>query len=179
MEQGERHSRVWPERGANWFELRNGTGFSVFDWSHVLLSPVSSPLPPAPPLFSPLSLLPITIILNMARGRKSANGISPAPTADAPSDSTATPPPRSILPIPPTPSQSRDVVKVNNASPTELKNALDDAIKRVRIVISLAALSPNNVIRTHHYSTFPDPIFSSKSISTLTCASPLAGLVYS
>jgi len=66
----------------------------------------------------------------MARGRKAANGTSPAPAADSPSDSTATPPPRSILPIPPTPRQSRDVVKVNNASLTELKNALDDAIKR-------------------------------------------------
>lgn len=74
----------------------------------------------------------------MARGRKAAtNGTSPAPAADSPSDSTATPLPRSILPIPPTPRQSRDVVKVNNASPTELKNALDDAIKRVRIVLSL------------------------------------------
>jgi signal peptidase complex subunit 2 len=82
----------------------------------------------------------------MARGRKAANGTGPAPAADSPSDSTATPPPRSILPIPPTPHQSRDMVKVNNANLTELKNALDDAIKRVRTVISLAALSPNNVI---------------------------------
>jgi signal peptidase complex subunit 2 len=36
------------------------------------------------------------------------------------------------LPIPPTTPKSRDVVKVNNANLIELKNALDDAIKRVR-----------------------------------------------
>ncbi|KAI0000849.1 microsomal signal peptidase 25 kDa subunit-domain-containing protein [Russula vinacea] len=66
----------------------------------------------------------------MARIRKGVNGTSPAPAADSPSDSTATPPPRSVVPIPPTTPKSRDVVKVNNASLIELKNALDDAIKR-------------------------------------------------
>ncbi|KAI0251208.1 microsomal signal peptidase 25 kDa subunit-domain-containing protein [Lactifluus subvellereus] len=66
----------------------------------------------------------------MARGRKGVNGNSPAAAIDPPSDSTPTPPPRSVLPITPTPSKDRDVVKVNNASLSELKNALDDAIKR-------------------------------------------------
>ncbi|KAI0002134.1 microsomal signal peptidase 25 kDa subunit-domain-containing protein [Russula compacta] len=66
----------------------------------------------------------------MVRGRKGVNGNNPAAATDSRSDSTATPPPRSILPITPTPSKDRDVVKVNNASLTELKNALDDAIKR-------------------------------------------------
>jgi hypothetical protein len=119
---------------------RERSRFTVFDcrFSHVSFS---SPLPP---LFPPFSLLPITIISNMARGRKGANGTSPTPAADSPSD-TATPP-RSILPIPPTPPKSRDVVKVNNASLVELKNALDDAIKRVRSILSPAAPSPNDVI---------------------------------
>ncbi|KAI0302418.1 microsomal signal peptidase 25 kDa subunit-domain-containing protein [Multifurca ochricompacta] len=66
----------------------------------------------------------------MARGRKIINGKEPATATDPPSESTPTPPPRSILPITPTPSKDHDVVKVNNASLTELKNALDDAIKR-------------------------------------------------
>jgi len=66
----------------------------------------------------------------MARGKKAANGNNPAAAAESRSDSTATPPPRSILPITPTPSKDRDVVKVNNSSLVELKNALDDAIKR-------------------------------------------------
>ena len=137
----ESYHRVWPDRGANWFELGNGTDlrFLIAEFSlaksHVLLSPSSSPL--SPPSFCSPFLLPITFLSNMGRGRKAANGTSLAPAADSPSDSTATPPPRSILPIPPTPRLSRDVVKVNNASPTELKNALDDAIKRVRIVIFL------------------------------------------
>jgi hypothetical protein len=74
-------------------------------------------------------------ITEMARGRKDVNGNVPAAATDSPSDSTPTPPPRSILPITPTPSKDRDVVKVNNASLTELKNALDDAIKRVRSII--------------------------------------------
>ena len=82
----------------------------------------------------------------MARGRKGVNGTSSVPAADSPSDSTPTPPPRSILPIPPTPPKSRDVVKVNNSSLTELKNALDDAIKRVRSILSLPAPTPNDVI---------------------------------
>jgi hypothetical protein len=68
----------------------------------------------------------------MARGKKAVNGGDSAAAVDSPSDSTPTPPPRSILPITPTPSKDRDVVKVNNANLTELKNALDDAIKRVR-----------------------------------------------
>ncbi|KAH9067555.1 microsomal signal peptidase 25 kDa subunit-domain-containing protein [Lactarius vividus] len=66
----------------------------------------------------------------MARGRKVVNGNEPAVNTDSPSDATPTPQPRSIFPITPTPSKDRDVVKVNNASLTELKNALDDAIKR-------------------------------------------------
>ncbi|KAI9441714.1 microsomal signal peptidase 25 kDa subunit-domain-containing protein [Lactarius indigo] len=66
----------------------------------------------------------------MARGRKTVNGNEPALNTDSPSDATPTPQPRSIFPITPTPSKDRDVVKVNNASLTELKNALDDAIKR-------------------------------------------------
>ncbi len=68
----------------------------------------------------------------MARGRKAVNGKEPAVDTDSPSNATPTPQPRSILPIAPSPSKDRDVVKVNNASLTELKNALDDAIKRVR-----------------------------------------------
>ncbi|KAH9036193.1 microsomal signal peptidase 25 kDa subunit-domain-containing protein [Lactarius pseudohatsudake] len=66
----------------------------------------------------------------MARGRKAVNGNEPAVNTESPSDATPTPQPRSIFPIAPTPSKDRDVVKVNNASPAELKNALDDAIKR-------------------------------------------------
>jgi signal peptidase complex subunit 2 len=68
----------------------------------------------------------------MARGKKAVKGSDSAAAVDSPSDSTPTPPPRSILPITPIPSKDRDVVKVNNANLTELKNALDDAIKRVR-----------------------------------------------
>jgi hypothetical protein len=68
----------------------------------------------------------------MARGRRAVNGKGPAGDTDSPSDATPTPQTRSIFPITPTPSKDRDVVKVNNASLTELKNALDDAIKRVR-----------------------------------------------
>jgi hypothetical protein len=69
----------------------------------------------------------------MARGKKAANGNNnPAAAVESRSDSTATPPPRSILPITPTPSKDRDDVKVNNSSLVELKNALDDVIKRVR-----------------------------------------------
>jgi hypothetical protein len=81
----------------------------------------------------------------MARGKKAANGNNPAAAAESRSDSTATPPPRSILPITPTPSKDRDVVKVNNSSLVELKNALDDAIKRVRSIVPYPAalLSPN------------------------------------
>jgi hypothetical protein len=45
MEQGERSGRVWPNRGANWFELGNCTDLPILiAESHVLLSPVSSPL---------------------------------------------------------------------------------------------------------------------------------------
>ena len=86
------------------------------------------------PLFSSSLSPPERSISNMARGKKGANGNGPAPAAESTSDSTATPPPRSILPITPTPSKDRDVVKVNNSSLVELKNALDDAIKRVRSV---------------------------------------------
>jgi len=68
--------------------------------------------------------------IKMVRGRKGVNGNDPSAATDSPSDSTSTPPPRSILPITPTPSKDREVVKVNNASVIELKNALDDAIKR-------------------------------------------------
>lgn len=71
----------------------------------------------------------------MARGKKAANGSNnPAAAAESRSDSTATPP-RSILPITPTHSKDRDDVKVNNSSLIELKNALDDVIKRVRSIV--------------------------------------------
>lgn len=96
------------------------------------------------PLLSPLFLsflLPIRIILKMVRGRKGINGNNSAAATDSRSDSTATPPPRSILPITPTLSKDRDVVKVNNASLTELKNALDDAIKRVRSTLSRSVIA--------------------------------------
>jgi hypothetical protein len=150
--------------GSNWRERYR---FAVFDCRAWPKSHVSFPkfplLSPAPPFLLFFSPLPITIISNMARGRKPANGTSPAPAADSRSDSTPTPPPRSILPIRPTTRQSRDVVKVNNASPTELKNALDDAIKRVRIVIVLVVLSPNNVIRTHLIVPFPTRSFQTNS----------------
>jgi hypothetical protein len=94
-------------------------------------------------LFSSLFLFNSLIIpsparyfnIKMARGRKGVNGNSLAAAIDSPSDSTPTPPPRSLLPITPTPSKDRDVVKVNNASLSELKNALDDAIKRVRSIL--------------------------------------------
>ncbi|KAN0127392.1 Microsomal signal peptidase 25 kDa subunit (SPC25) domain containing protein [Lactarius tabidus] len=66
----------------------------------------------------------------MPRGRRAVNGKEPAADTDSHSEATPTPQPRSIFPITPTPSKDRDVVKVNNASLTELKNALDDAIKR-------------------------------------------------
>ena len=70
----------------------------------------------------------------MPRGRRAVNGSENPVDTDSPSNDTPTPPPRSIFPITPTPSKDRDIVKVNNASLTELKNALDDAIKRVRNV---------------------------------------------
>jgi hypothetical protein len=65
------------------------------------------------------------------------------------------------LPIPPTPPKSRDVVKVNNASLTELKNALDDAIKRVRSILSPPAPTPNDVI--HLLVPFPTRSFQANS----------------
>ena len=77
----------------------------------------------------------------MARGKRAVNGKGLA-ADDDPSDATPTPQPRSIFPITPTPSKDRDVVKVNNASLTELKNALDDAIKRVRNnILSLCVIA--------------------------------------
>ncbi len=147
--------------GANWFELGNGTDLPLLIAE--LCQVTRSPFLSLPSLIILLSLLLITLISNMARGRKPVNGPSPAPAADPSSDSTATPPPRSVLPIPPTPRQSRDVVKVNNASVTELKNALDDAIKRVRIVLFVVALSPNNVIHTHLVVPFPTRSFQANS----------------
>lgn len=136
------------------------------------LLPVTPLYPHAFPysfLFFPLPLR--RTISNMARGKKGANGNGPAAAAESPSDSTATPPPRSILPITPTPSKDRDVVKVNNSSIVELKNALDDAIKRVRSIVLPAALSLNMAPSLRHHSSFPDPNSLSKFTTTPTYAS--------
>lgn len=51
------------------------------------------------------------------------------PTRRTPSPETERP----VGPLSVVSSQDRDVVKVNNASATDLKNACDDAVKRVRV----------------------------------------------
>jgi signal peptidase complex subunit 2 len=76
----------------------------------------------------------------MARSKKPAqqqsetegSTITRIPTRRTPS------PPESERPVGPlsvVTSQDRDVIKVNTASATELKNACDDAVKRVRVLL--------------------------------------------
>uniref|UniRef100_A0A4Y9XQP7 Signal peptidase complex subunit 2 n=1 Tax=Dentipellis fragilis TaxID=205917 RepID=A0A4Y9XQP7_9AGAM len=60
----------------------------------------------------------------MARGKKTANGTTPTPDSDSKSDT------RPLLNLLTPSTEDRDVVKVNNANLTELKNACDDAVKR-------------------------------------------------
>ncbi|KAI0066874.1 hypothetical protein BV25DRAFT_1795891 [Artomyces pyxidatus] len=72
----------------------------------------------------------------MARTGKStpANGEKPvkasSPSSSSPSSSPASKPRSTPFPLTPIPASDRDVVKVNNASLSELKNAADDAVKR-------------------------------------------------
>lgn len=71
----------------------------------------------------------------MAKGRKLANGApaqEPEPTLAV--NTTAVQPAESAI---------RDVVKVNNANLTELKNACDDALKRVSDLSSCFTLNPH------------------------------------
>ncbi|KAF7299392.1 putative signal peptidase complex subunit 2 [Mycena indigotica] len=70
----------------------------------------------------------------MARKKTPANGSPSAPPEISSSSATSIPSPSSPEPLgplslPPLPG-ARDVVKVNNLSSTELKNACDDALKR-------------------------------------------------
>lgn len=127
------HMKVDP----NWFEPRLIAFYHFWLTTLVSLSLILGFLPLLSLLFNSLIIPSPARYFNikMARGRKGVNGNSPAAAIDSPSDSTPTPPPRSLLPITPTPSKDRDVVKVNNASLSELKNALDDAIKRVRSIL--------------------------------------------
>ena len=67
--------------------------------------------------------------------KKPAKGLSPEPSAPATSSrrgSSASPEkPPGPLSIPVSP-EERDTIKINNVNPTDLKNACDDALKRVR-----------------------------------------------
>jgi hypothetical protein len=163
-------ARTGSNRNGNDNRFRGSVGAQISAVSSRLLpfTPLSPHAFPCPFLFFPLP--PRRIISNMARGKKGANGNGPAAAAEPSSDSTATPPPCSILPITPTPSKDRDVVKVNNSSLVELKNALDDAIKRVRSIVLPAALSLNTALSLCHHSSFPDPNSSSKFTTTPTYA---------
>jgi hypothetical protein len=111
----------------------------------------------------------------MPRGRRAVNGNENVVDTDSPSNATPTPPPRSIFPITPTPSKDRDIVKVNNASLTELKNALDDAIKRVRN-ITLSSLCQSLTLGSH--SSSPALTSSNKFTSIPMFASRWAGRAY-
>jgi signal peptidase complex subunit 2 len=75
----------------------------------------------------------------MARSKKSgftngleAKGRTPSPESDRP-----------IGPLSVVPQQVRDVVKVNHYNTTELRNACDDALKRVR------TLAFSKLVRLH------------------------------
>lgn len=75
----------------------------------------------------------------MARPKKIVQGqsetegsiITRTPTRRTPSPSESE---RPVGPLSVVSSQVRDVIKVNTASATELKNACDDAVKRVRVL---------------------------------------------
>lgn len=85
---------------------------------------------------APLSLAPclpppficVLISYTMAR-RKAANGL----TIDSAEATDAATEPSTNLTLAPIPDADRDLVKVNNASASELKTACDDALKRVRV----------------------------------------------
>ena len=74
----------------------------------------------------------------MARSKKPAQQLSETegtsvkrtPTRRTPSPETDRP----VGPLSVVSSHDRDVIKVNAASATELKNACDDAVKRVRVL---------------------------------------------
>lgn len=78
----------------------------------------------------------------MARGRKAANG-TPETTAttnsapDTPDSSTSARAALSLASVAGT-AVDRDVIKVNNANLTELKNACDDALKRVCLSVQFS-----------------------------------------
>jgi signal peptidase complex subunit 2 len=55
--------------------------------------------------------------------------------ANATQRATSEPPDRPTGPLSAVSPVDRDVVKVNNANATELKNACDDAVKRVRLLL--------------------------------------------
>lgn len=75
----------------------------------------------------------------MARGRKVANGTpeTPATTNSAPDTPDSSTSARAALSLASGAGAAadRDVIKVNNANLTELKNACDDALKRVRLPV--------------------------------------------
>ena len=57
--------------------------------------------------------------------------ITRAPTRRTPSPSESE---RPLGPLSVVSSQGRDIIKVNTANATDLKNACDDAVKRVRVL---------------------------------------------
>lgn len=75
----------------------------------------------------------------MARGRKAANGTpeTPATTNSAPDTPDSSTSARAALSLASGAGAAadRDIIKVNNANLTELKNACDDALKRVRLPV--------------------------------------------
>lgn len=81
----------------------------------------------------------------MARGRKAVNG-APETTAttnsapDTPDSSTSARAALSLASVTGA-AADRDVIKVNNANLTELKNACDDALKRVRLPVQFLIVS--------------------------------------
>lgn len=134
--------RVPPGKEANRFEHAARLDQHVAALTHLALCHVlQRPHRPRrlPPRFSIPSLFRrISSDLDtMARGRKAVNG-TPETTAttdsapDLPDSSTSARAALSLASLAGA-AVDRDVIKVNNANLTELKNACDDALKRVRL----------------------------------------------
>jgi hypothetical protein len=111
--------------------------------------------------------------------RKNAKGLSPAPSTPARRPSlVASSPEKPPGPLSTTISpEEREIIKVNNYSVSELKNACDDALKRVRS-FNESKLTTNAHI-TYHCSTYRDPFCSNKYIFTLMCDWLWDGRAYS
>lgn len=150
-------SRRAGNRSSQWQSLRHDLGLrfgctrcATYSLVGSLCICSSPSLPPSPFFLTPSSSCS-TALKHMARTRKQANGTA-VPVAGSSSalpkeegngtssvtrtqstDSFQQPPgPLSII----ISDEDRDEIKVNNANVSELKNACDDALKRVRVVIN-------------------------------------------